>query len=459
MTLAELQEILLLDAETILSKLQKSSITIPAWGDLEKQYDPEKHSITDTSKYPPKLNELGYDDFKRIKFALQKLAVDRISQAMFAEPVQRIYDYNQESESETKAKDILEQLYRVENYIDSENLERGKRLNAACQFVTVWRALEKPSLIKGEASNLKLSHSTYSEMDGYNIYAQTDENGDLLTVLIKYKDSNSKEHAYLYTNEETPQLRVYDNISGWVLNEDLSGELPVFPVVYMGRTEPVWGGNAGTTLVETMEEMASFQSLYIKRNVKPTFTLDYGEISGGAKSTATETSNDVRSIIVVGKGGNMQAVNWPGASEAIEKEYQKLRNAFFEQVQMPDISFANMINSNTSAENKELLFADSKAKAKDLGGEWEKMFYQEIGIVKAFAKTMFPKYATEFDAISVRSVIKPYSVKSKKENAEYVATAGGAMSLATKINVLGEVDDVDQEIEAIQDEMNAENTL
>lgn len=459
MTLPELQLILALQPSEIISKLQKSSFSIPSWSDLEKQYDPEKHSINDTSKYPPKLNDNGHDDFKRIKFALQKLAVDRISQAMFSEPVQRLYDYDVDSESQTKAKDILEQIYRTENYIDSENIERAKKLNASCQFVTVWKGLEKENLIKGELTKLKLSHSTYSEMDGYKIYAHVDENGDLIVVLIQYTDDNSKEHAYVFTNEEKPFLRVYDNISGWTLNKEKSGELPIFPVTYMNLKSPVWGGDAGTTLVETMEEMASYQSLYIKRNSKPQFTLDIGEITGARKATEEEKSNDVRSIIMVGKGGNMQAVNWPGATDAIDKEYHKLRDAFFEMVQMPDTSFANLSKSNMSADNREFLFGDSKAKARDLGGEWEKMFYQELNIVKEFAKTMFPKYRTEFDLISVRSIIKPYSIKTKKENGEYVAMAGNAMSMATKVRILDEVDNVQQEVDAIADETNASNNL
>jgi hypothetical protein len=229
-------------------------------------------------------------------------------------------------------------------------------------------------------------------------------------------------------------------------------DLEIFPVLYMNTTEPVWGGAAGTSLVEQLEEMESYQGLYIKRNTSPTFTLDYGELQPGdtQKTDVAETSSDSRRIIKVGKGGNMQDVTWQGATEAIEARYQRLRNAFFEQIQVPDTSFSNMIKSNTSAENKELIFADSRAKAEDLGGEWEKMLFSEMEIVKAFAKIMFPSYSAALDLITARRVIKPYNVRTKKENAEYVATAGDAMSMGTKVRILDEVDDVEQEVEIIE---------
>ena len=457
MTNEQLQEILALQPADTVKELKKSSFTIPKWDDLEKQYDPMKHKIWDTTLYPPKLNENNQDDFKRTALGLQKLAVARIAQAMFATPVTRQYDYDKESEKAQKAVDILEKVYRTQNFIDSENIERGKQLNATCQIATVWKSYEKLSLIEGEQTKFKLAHTTYSAMDGYEIYAQKDENGELLVVSIGYKDTDNVEWLYVYTNEEQPKVLVYQNIKEWELNAELTNtQLVTFPVVYIPAKEPVWKGDEGTNLVEQLEEMESYQGMYIKRNALPTFTLDYGDTTNGANSTTAETSSDSRRIIVVGKGGGMNDVTWNGAEEAISARYARIRNAFFEQVQMPDISFANLINSNTSAENKELLFSDAKAKAEDLGGEWEKLFYQEMEIVKAFVKVMFPSYATELDLISVRSVINPYSVKSKKDNAEYISLAGDAMSLETKVRILNEVDDVMQEVEAIQEKNSAD---
>jgi hypothetical protein len=455
MNILKLQEVMSSPPAELVKTLQKSTYEVPKWADLYKQYDPSQHSIWDTIKYPAKLDDTGQDTFKRTAFPLQKLAVKRLAQAMFSTPVDRIYSYDKASEQEQSAVNILEQLYRVENSIDSENVERAKKLNATCQVVTIWKAVEKPLMINKEISKFKLTHQTYSEKEGYQIYAQYDDNNELLVVSILYKDTDGMEFMDVYLNWEKPEFRRYFKVEDWVLDTENSKPLEVFPAVHIYQEEPAWGGDVESAMVEHLEEMESYQGLYIKRNALPTFTLDYGDVSGGVKRNTEESATDARRIITLGKGGAMNDVTWEGAGEAVDKRFTRLRNAFFESVQIPDVSFANLLNSNTSAENKELLFSDSKAKARDLGGEWEKFFYQELMVVKGFCKILFPKFAAAYDNMVIRSKINPYSIRTKKENSEYVSTAGDSMSLNTKVRILGDVDDVNEEVDLINQDISA----
>jgi hypothetical protein len=448
----DLDVILSSNTDEIINKLSISSFSLPTWSSLEKQYDPTKHSIFDTSIYPQKLDENGRDEFKRTAFALQQLATSRMAQVMFSNPVKRTYSYDKTKESLKEAEAIIEELYRTQNFIDSGNVERCKKLNAACQFVTIWYTVEKPNIVAEQETKFKLKHKTYSEFDGYTIYPITDDFGELIVLSVSYKDSTDVEHFEIYTR--TNYFK-YDKIDGWILNE-VSKPINVFPCSYMNIKQPIWGGEAGTNLIEQLEEMESFQGLYIKKNSVPTYYIDYGELQeGSVKSDTKESSTDARKLISVGRNGKMVAVNWDGANEAIKDRFARIRNAFFEQVQMADTSFATMINANISADSKELLFSDSKAKAKDLGGEWEIFFYEELLIVKEFAKVMFPKYVKDFDFISIRSEVVPYSVRSKKEAAEFISVGGVGMSLETKIRELNLVDDIEKEIEDIQNESSA----
>ncbi|HON20430.1 MAG TPA: phage portal protein, partial [Bacteroidales bacterium] len=189
---------------------------------------------------------------------------------------------------------------------------------------------------------------------------------------------------------------------------------------------------------------------YIAKNSIPTFYVDWGETQGRTKISKSETSTDSRHIITVGKDGKVQDVTWQGATESVSQRYARIRNAFFEQVQIPDISFATLINSRTSAENKELLFSDVKQKAKDLGTEWETLLTEEIEIVKQFAKVLFPSLTTSIDLITCTCEVVPYSIKTKKETAEYISLAGDNMSLQTKVSLLDEVEDIDAEVERIE---------
>lgn len=465
MTRAELPDILALIStpKELVSKLQESSFDdLPKWSDLEKEYNPQKHAIiTDLVSYPPKLNEKGQDEFKRTPLALQKLAVNRLVQSMFSTPVTRLYDYDRDNEQESLAVDVLENIYRVKNNIDGENIERGKKLHGSCQMATIWRAYDKPSKSKGLESKLSLTHSTYSPMDGYELYPQVDEFGDLLIMSIGYTDTSDLEHFDIYIGGDSPTVIYLVNDGGWMLNPSITvnpQKLEFFPVTYAKVYEPAWGGKSGTMKVEQLEEMESFDGLYIKKNSAPAFTLDYGELPAGSQQGSTEEASDAsRKIIRVGKGGKMQDVSWSGAGDSLDKRIKRLRNAFFEEIQIPDTSFENMIGTALSADNRELVFSDARQKAIDLGGEWNTLFQKEMEIVIEFAKVMFPSLKTALENISVRSVIKPYSVKSDKDKAEFVANAGSAMSLQTKVEILDVVDNVDAEVQAIQEEQ-ARNT-
>lgn len=446
MTQEELQIILSGQPDKVIQDMQVSDLTLPQWKDLQKEYFPMQHEImTNLIKYPQRL-ENGQDRFQRTPLGLQKLAVNRLAQSMFATPVKFKWIYDNEDENQKLAVDVLNHLYTVDNYINGENIERAKAVNACCQCATIWRVVPVENyVVKGIPTKFKLKHKTYSEMEGYKLYPRFTEDGDLLALSISYKGLDKKERFDIYTANA---FHKYVKQDKWIAE---SGQSILFmPLVYTWIQEPVWGGQEGTKLVEQLEEMESFQGNYIAKNSVPTFYVDWGETQGRTKVFKSETSTDFRHIITVGKDGKVQDVTWQGASESVSQRYARIRNAFFEQVQIPDISFATLINSRTSAENKELLFSDVKQKAKDLGTEWETLLVEEIEIVKQFAKVMFPSLAASIDLITCTCEVVPYSIKTKKETAEYISLAGDNMSLVTKVRLLDEVEDIDAEVERIE---------
>lgn len=455
MTKDELRQKLSQEPDELATYLKSLPTGVPSWNSLDSQYDPMKHKIMDTAFYPVKINENGIDEFKRTPLGLQKLAVNRLAQSMFSTPSKRTYKYDRNNDSQQKAMAILEELIEVHNYIDSENIERSKKVFASCQMCTIWSVVQEPCVVADEESKFTLRHKTYSPMDGYTLHPILDDYGIVLALVLTY-DVEDKNYIDLYVNdlEKSFHTRFLKTENKWEV--EARNPLAFFPLVYLSGKEPIWGGDEGTKLVEDLEEMDSFEGLYIKKNAAPTFTLDYGDTQGATKIDAGEKSDDSRRVVRVGKGGSMKAVEWEGGGTRVTGRYARLRNAFFEQIQMPDISFASLITSNTSADNKELMFTDVKAKARDVGGEFERMFLQEIEIIKKFAAAMFPKYAEAFKALSVKSTIVPYSIRSQKETAQYVELLGTNASRMTKIAIIGEVDDVQEELDAIENELRAE---
>ena len=441
------------DTDALVLALQKRNPIVPPWESLKKQYEPLLHSIiTDPVKYPP-LKVFGKDELDRVCFGLQKLAVRRWSQSLFSTPVRRNYVYNHDSTSHITAVQLLEELLRTNCGIDKVNTERAKKLGKSCQFATVWHTYPKPTLIGEELSQFRLRATTYAEDKGYQLFPLFDENDELLCLSILWVTDANVSKMVTYTATATIKQYNFSKADKWRVDEGFPKALGVFPVVYMSLPEPVWGGDEGTLLVEKMEAAESYQGTYIKRNSVPTFVLDMGERpTNSKKASIAESALDARGVIVVGKGGDFRDVTWAGATDALEARQARLRNAFFEQIQIPDTSFANMIKSNTSADNKELIFADSRASAEDYAGEFETLFFDEFEIVKSLASIMFPKYANDFVQISARSIITPYNVRTQLETAEIIATAPDAFSQETKIRMMGMVDDVESEKKAIAEE-------
>lgn len=441
------------DTDALVLSLQKRNPTVPAWEGLKKQYEPLLHSIiTDPIKYPP-LKVFGKDELDRVCFGLQKLAVRRWSQSLFSTPVRRNYVYDHNSTSQTEAVQLIEELLRTNCGVDKVNTERAKKLGKSCQFATVWHTYPKPTIIGEELSQFRLRATTYSEDRGYQLFPIFDENEELLCLSIMWTTDTNATKMVTYANTASIKQYNFTKTNKWLIDEGFPKPLEVFPAVYMSLTEPVWGGDEGTLLVEKMEAAESYQGTYIKRNSIPTFVLDMGEKAANSKmSKIEESGTDARGIIVVGKGGDFRDVTWAGATAALEARQARLRNAFFEQIQIPDTSFANMIKSNTSVDNKELIFADSRASAEDYAGEFETLFFDEFEIVKKLASIMFPKYAKDFALISARSVITPYNVRTQLETAEIIATAPDAFSQETKIRMMGVVDDIESEKKAIAEE-------
>ena len=299
-------------------------------------------------------------------------------------------------------------------------------------------------------------------MDGYKIYANIDNNRNLIVISFSYKDSSDIEYFDIYIGGKSPQFISYTKKEDWQLTKmkDNPKKLEVFPVSYTYLKEPVWGGDSGTTQVETIEETVSYRAMYIKKNAVPLATIDYGKTDGRTKATGSESDKDKRRLIELGEGGELKYVVWDVNNGTSENQIKDMVAAFFEDNQIPDISFGNAVKSNMSADNRELVFADSKGKAIDLGGEWEKVFNDELNkIIIPFAKIMFPKLTKDLENISVRSKIRPFTIKSDKENAEFVANAGSAMSLETKVRTLGKVDDVSGEVDKINEENSANANL
>lgn len=463
------------DNENVTGQLRQKSIEVPSWYDLEKQYNPDKHPVMDKTEYPDitiyeekksesEFNEfgepvmikvaVGVEKVSRVTYALQDLAVKRMTELCFGIPVKRTY--SPQNDRQKQVADYMEKIFQ-KNHIDTMNIDRGRKLFASCEIMTLWYTVQQETDAYGFKSKMKLRSVTYSPMQGDMLYPLFDEYGDLVALSVAYERKvEEKKVSFFDTYTATKHLRWSNggeaNGTAMVLelNEDIA--IGKIPAVYMYRPTPIWENTSW--MVYEMEWAVSRNGNYLRKNSRPILAAFVNEEVQFNQSPAVDKS--FRDIVQYPQGSSLQYVTWPQAIDNLKFYINELRQMFFTQLQLPDSSYENMKTSPMSGEARKQLFMDCHLKVKDESGRWLEFFDREVNVVKAYMKQMLPDdWAKDIDALPVENVITPFTITSKADELNmYVTATGGKqlMSQGSAIRKLDMVDDPDAELQAIQQE-------
>lgn len=463
------------NGENVTGQLRVKSINVPSWDELEKEYNPEKHPVMDKKEYPDvtiyeekqsesEKNEfgepvmikvaVGVEKVSRVTYALQDLAVKRTTELCFGIPVKR--QYAPENDRQREIATYMEKIFE-RNHIDTMNIERGRKLFASCEIMTLWYSIQQENEQYGFKSKLKLRSVTYSPMQGDLLYPLFDEYGDLVALSVSYvRKVEDKMTSFFDTYTAEKHLRWSNNGEGsgtameLVLNEDI--KIGKIPAIYMFRPTPVWENTSW--MVYEMEWAVSRNGNYLRKNSRPILAAFVNEEIQFGKSPATDKA--FRDIVQYPQGSSLQYVTWSQAIDNLKYYVNELRQMFFTQLQLPDWSYENMKTSPMSGEARKQLFIDCHLKVKDESGRWLEFFDREVNVVKAYMKQMLPEeYSADIDALPVENIITPFTITSKADDLGiYVTATGGKqlMSQGTAIQKLGMVDDADEEMRKIQAE-------
>lgn len=461
--------------QNVTGELRQKSIEVPSWYELEKQYNPDKHPVMDKTEYPDitiyeekksesEFNEfgepvmikvaVGVEKVSRVTYALQNLAVKRMTELCFGIPVKRTY--SPQNDRQKQVADYMEKIFQ-KNHIDTMNIDRGRKLFASCEIMTLWYTVQQETEAYGFKSKMKLRSVTYSPMQGDMLYPLFDEYGDLVALSVAYERKvEEKKVSFFDTYTATKHLR-WSNGGGangtamaLELNEDIA--IGKIPAVYMYRPTPIWENTSW--MVYEMEWAVSRNGNYLRKNSRPILAAFVNEEVQFNQSPAVDKS--FRDIVQYPQGSSLQYVTWPQAIDNLKFYINELRQMFFTQLQLPDSSYENMKTSPMSGEARKQLFMDCHLKVKDESGRWLEFFDREVNVVKAYMKQMLPAdWAKDIDALPVENVITPFTITSKADELNmYVTATGGKqlMSQGSAIRKLDMVDDPDAELQAIQQE-------
>lgn len=468
------------NGENVIGQFSAKSIDIPSWGELEKEYNPSKHPVMDKGEYPditifeeqesasetdefgqPKIIRVakGVEKVSRVTYALQNLAVKRTTELCFGIPVKR--QYNPLNDRQKDIARYIDNIYE-RNHMDTVNIERGRKLFASCEIMTLWYGVAQENDSYGFRSNLKLRCVTYSPMQGDSLYPLFDEMGDLVALSVAYKRKvENEEVSYFDTYTAEKHIRWSNEKEDGtgagaassmkvVLDEDIS--IGKIPAVYMYRPTPVWENTSW--MVYEMEWAVSRNGNYLRKNSRPILMAAVSEEVQFGKSPATDQA--FRDIVQYPAGSSLQYVTWNQAIDNLKYYVNELRQMFFTQLQLPDWSYENMKTSPMSGEARKQLFIDCHLKVKDESGRWIEFFDREVNVIKAYLKLMLPQdWAADIDALPVKNVITPFTITSDADAVSVLVNATGGkqlMSQGTAIQKLGMVDDAADELSKIQAE-------
>ena len=437
------------DARSIISDLKYKTVVVKPWANLRKEYEPKEHPVMTDKTYKDRVTKKGIERVTRLTLGLQKLAVKRITELMFAIPVQRVY--NPENEQEKTVAKIMEAIFQ-KNRIDSLNIERGKSLFASCETITLWYSQEQPTVYAGQKSPLKLRCKNYSPMNGDSLYPLFDEYDDMIALSIEYtRREGNKTITYFdtYTADEHIRWRTGDGATVEELREKV--ELEKITGVYIHRDEPIWEDQSPN--VYEGEWTLSRNGNYIRKNARPNWVV----FSDNKVKYGNEPTNDNagRNVLQYGQNDKAEYKTWQQAIDSIKFHIDEIKRNFFMQLQLPDMSMENMKATPMSGEARKMMFIDAQLKVTDESGIWIEFFDREINVVRAFMKKMYPNLSAAIDNLQVDVVITPYQIRDEAERIINLtnATNGKAiMSQRTAVANLGYVDDVDEELEQIAKE-------
>jgi hypothetical protein len=413
-----------LPAGTLIKILKEKSIVVPEWNRILENYEPKRHRILfDHDRRKDKVVEGKVDKAARIAIGLEKLHTSRITDFAFAKPVKRTY-----LGSTDEDKDIINAIENVykKAHINNINRKRGLAYFASCEICTVWYATPKPGNTEyGFPSDWKLKCKTYSPMDGVSLYPFIDETDDMLAMSFEYQVKGSEKTAtYFETYTAQRHVKWMENEGNYKIIVDEPIIIGKIPAIYVDRPLPIFDGLS--PIREEMEYEISEERDVIAYNSAPILKVS-GAVQGSEHKGSTQR------VIRVENGGDVAYVSWAQSTEASKNNFNTLKNLYWSQAQMPDISFENMKGlGNIGYDARQTLFADAKLKVEGETGDFVEFLEREGNVIKAFLKVMNPEWSKRLDEIEIEHTINIYDYADQKSQIEIWTAANGGKALISQ---------------------------
>ena len=349
------------------------------------QYNVEEHRIFSKSDRPDKVVQKGGETKQvkvaRIGLAIQQLITKRQASFLVGDPIKLMS--NPQGEAEINTVSSVKRNWH-DNKLDYQTRKLARIWMSETECAEYWYIHKR-----GDEKRLRMT--IFANSLGDTLYPYFDEYGDMQAFGREYK-VGKETYFDLWTKEYYKEFKNTKR-GEWIESKEpqrnLMGKIPI---VYYTSDKPVW--HVVQHMIERLETLLSNFADCNDYFASPMVVVK-GEVQGFADK------GEQGKIITLQNDADAKYLTWDQAPEAIRLEIATLTEFIFSITQTPNISFEKLQGTgNVAGVALEMMFMDSKLKAKEHEEEFGEGIQRRLNLMKAGLKILNP-------AIDIKTHIEP----------------------------------------------------
>lgn len=440
-----------------------------------RQYDPFLHDVNDPSIRENRKLEFEGEEFENIvsenketmrSTEYEEVEVNRLQLARQQQIVQSavffecgsdiIIDFNSENESEETFFDLIDKVW-IDNKLSYKTEDIVERRMIETHCAELWYDFIDKDYWKGtplEGSERRPGMMLLCKENGDDIFPVWDEHDGLIAFGRGYQTVNpitdiKTKHFDFYTSDKIVLGRQADGADWTIEAKEGYGFLPI---IYHAQKRPEWANIQPLADREenNVSNLADTNDYY----GDPTMVVE-----GEAESLPSK--GEVAKVMQVkGENGGRGSVSFAQPDAMVDSkkmEFDKLKQEQFDITNTPDISFNTMsqlMSNGTSGIALRLLFMGPQLKGNKNQKRLKEMLVRRLNVIKKMLISFSPAEFEGMEGVLPSIKFKDALPVNKTELIGDVSkmVSSKLLSRKTAMTMLGEVSDVEAELEQILEE-------
>lgn len=364
----------------------------------------------------------------------------------------------QPDESEESLLSTLKQVFK-KNKLKYQNKKVVRAWLAEQEVAEYWYVVKddgfwaklkrKISGIFGKSKpEYRLKSAIWSPFRGDKLYPFFNDQGDLVALSREYKKKylNDVEITCFMTITKD-MVYQWELTSNWTDKGSFAHGFKKLPVIYMYRPEAYC--EKIKSLRVRLEKLLSSYADCIDYHFFPILMLfgDVQNFSGEFKNRVVE---------LTGQGANAQYLTWNQASETVKLELEQLIEMIYSMTGTPRISFENLkgVGNAVSGVAFKYTFMGAHMMVENHAEVVGEFLQRRVNFLVSALGSINTRLEEASETIDIDVKIQPFTIDNMMENIEMAIKAiqGGVWSQQHGIMFVGNIDNVQEELQQIKEE-------